>query len=360
MGKHAYRVLVFIPYARENGELISPYYETAEFREDVCGWMQALGLDWEWVCVEPDTVGEAVAEAARQARNNPIVVLNFCDGDDINGYPGLRVVEALESAGVRYTGADAAFFRLSTSKIAMKQRFVAAGVPTAPWLTIVEPEIDIDRAIGSIGLPLFLKPDVGFGAAGISLRSVVRDRDAALEQARVLFQGVHGIHSGPGGIFAEPFIQGPEFTVLLRSDSQAPGGVRVFEPCERVFNPELPPSERFLTFERYCEEYQEDPPPPPGAPYYRYETVHGTLGEHLKDVARDAFLALDGNGYARVDIRRDAAGGNLMVLEVNANCAISTGDTSSAGTILMESGDSMIEFIGAILAHGWARHGGLP
>ena len=351
-----YRVRVFVPYARERGKLVSPYYETAEFREDVSSWMRSLGLEWAWVGVEPDSVGVRVAEAAARSRDAPTMVLNFCDGDDINGYPGLRVVEALEAAGVGFTGADAAFFRLSTSKMAMKRRFLSAGVPTAAWIEIRDPDADIDRAIDAIGLPLFLKPDVGFGAAGISLRSVLHSRSAAIDHAAMLYRGVHGLRVAAGGILAEPFIQGSEYTVLLRSDAADEGGVRVFVPCERVFNPNLPVSERYLTFERYCEEYDQDTPPPSGSPYYRYATVVGDLGVRLQQLARSAFFALGGNGYARVDIRRDDAAGALLVLEVNANCAISTGDTSSAGTILLESGESMIEFIAAILAHGWRRH----
>ena len=74
------------------------------------------------------------------------------------------------------------------------------------------------------------------------------------------------------------------------------------------------------------------------------------LREELVDLARRAMRAVDGTGYARIDIRYDADPGRPYVLEVNANCGI-TGDPSSAvGSILMNSGVSIDAFIGRIIA----------
>ncbi|MBX3274029.1 MAG: hypothetical protein KF729_27435 [Sandaracinaceae bacterium] len=347
-------VFVLVPFAREGGALVSPYYDTPELRRDVASWMAALGARWEWVSVTIDGVEQAVRRVAREA---PAIALNLCDGDDVNGYPGLSVVRALAAAGVAHTGADAAFYALSTSKLAMKRRFVAAGVATAPWVEIAEPARDVARAERALGLPFFLKPDVSFGSAGITVRSVIRDRASGVAQAMRLFGGMHGCRFAPGAIFAEPFLPGPEYTVLLFDDPRAPDGVRVLAPCERVFHPGLPPLERYLTFERYCEEYDEDPPPPPGEPYYRYAAVEAERAAPLAALARAAYRAVGGHAYARVDLRVCGAGA-ARVLEVNANCGLSSDDTSTAGAILAESGCAMAELIGAVLAHGWRRRHG--
>ncbi|HLJ64384.1 MAG TPA: hypothetical protein VKT70_09770, partial [Stellaceae bacterium] len=237
------KILIFVPYAREGSVLVSPYYETPEFRADAASWMAALGSPWEWVVVTQETVDDCIA----RARQERVIVLNLCDGDEINGYPGPSVVAGLEAARIPFTGADSRFYAVSTSKLAMKRRFAKAKVPTADWVVIEEPERDLARAARQLGFPLFLKPDISFGSAGISVKSVVHDPAAARARAEALLQGMHGCRFGPGGIFAEPFIEGQEFTVMVVSDETAPQGVRVLTPAERVFHSALPAQERFLT-----------------------------------------------------------------------------------------------------------------
>ena len=59
--------------------------------------------------------------------------LSACDGDEINGAPGVSVIHYLEECGIVYTGADAAFYNITTSKVPMKKAFDGAGVSNAPW-----------------------------------------------------------------------------------------------------------------------------------------------------------------------------------------------------------------------------------
>jgi D-alanine-D-alanine ligase len=49
--------------------------------------------------------------------------LNLCDGDEVNGTPGISVVKLLEEKGLVYTGSDEFFYHITTSKIPMKQAF---------------------------------------------------------------------------------------------------------------------------------------------------------------------------------------------------------------------------------------------
>lgn len=351
-------MLVFVPYTIAGGGLSSPDYDFPEFRADVASWMAALGLEWEWVAVTAGSLRHAIDRARRLARGGAAIVLNLCDGDDINGYPGLSVVAALEAARVPFTGAASGFYAVSTSKLAMKRRFAECGVATAEWVAIRDADADLRVAAARIGFPLFLKPDVAFASAGISLKSVVRDHASAVQRVEALFRGMHGCRFEHGGVLAEPFIEGPEFTVLVVSDPAASLGVKVLTPCERVFHSGLPPGERFLTFERSYEEYDEDPPLPAGEPYYRYAPAPQRLRPELAELARQAFQCLAGTGYARVDLRGDAATGRLYVLEVNANCGLPPDDTyaSPVDGILSAAGETMTSLVQAILADGWSRH----
>ncbi len=76
--------------------------------------LRAVGFEMIWVPVTVDTVEEVVS-----ALDIGAPVLNYCDGDD-ELHPGVSVVRALEERNARVTGASAAFFDISSSKLAMK------------------------------------------------------------------------------------------------------------------------------------------------------------------------------------------------------------------------------------------------
>lgn len=349
-------VPVFVPYEIVKGKPLSADYDTAEFRADLGSWFAPLAADWEWVAVTPANTGEAVAAAAAAARERPVIVLNLCDGTDEDGFPGLSVVRALEAAGLAFTGADIRFYELSTSKLAMKRRFAATGVATSPWMEIRDIDADLERAASMLGWPLFLKPDISAGSVGISQRSLVKNHDQAARQTRALLAGMHGARFDRCGVYAENFLSGREFTVLLQSEGRAADKVVVYPPCERVFHSALPVEERFLSFERYWELYDQETPPPSGEPYYRHVPVEPpALAAAVCDTARRAYAAVGGCGYARVDLRLQGDTGEINVLEVNANCGLSSDDQSSAGAILGMAGIALSEVLRLALRDAWLR-----
>ena len=157
MRKHEFpfaRVLVFVPFADRDGRLHNPYYDYPGFREDVSGWFEPLSLPHQWVAVTASGLPEAIEAAADAHAAGGAVIVNLCDGSPGEEYPGLEVVEALEAAALPYTGADPAFYRVTSSKLAMKARFRAAGLPTAPWQVIHEAERDLWAA----GQTLYQRP----------------------------------------------------------------------------------------------------------------------------------------------------------------------------------------------------------
>ena len=346
---------VFAPYAAAGSEPVPNDYDTEEFRADVRSWFAPLPVDWEWVAVTPDNVQHVVDTAAKAARVRPVMVLNLCDGTEDDGYPGLSVVRALESAGVPATGADSDFYEISTSKLAMKKRFAAAGVSTSPWVEILDPAADIARAGAELGWPLFIKPDTSAASVGISQKSVAKTPGEARLQCELLLKGMHGATFGRNGIYAENFLSGREFTVLLQSTGDSREPVRVYPPCERVFHSALPVDERFLSFERYWEQYESESPPPPGEPFYRHAPVEAGLSEEVSEAARLAYLSVGGCSYARVDLRQQAESGRVCVLEVNANCGLTSDDQSSAGAILGFAGVSLSDFVRCALREAWLR-----
>ena len=285
-----------------------------------------------------------------------MIVFNLCDGIEVDGYPGIETVGALEKSGLPFTGADTAFYKLTTPKTLMKQRFIKRGVPTSPFVVIKNPELDGARAGALLGYPLIIKPDVSAASFGISIKSVVLDEASCIAQAGVALTGERDQENYYEGVFAERFIPGREFTVLCVSDPSASRGVVVYPPVERVFHSALPTHERLLSYDRYWEKYETEAALPDRAPVAHYESAPPEWAKALVKLARDAYIALDGVGYGRVDIRRDERTGEFLVLEANCNCGLSTDGETSVSWILRLSGETMPRLLDRIFTDAVRRH----
>jgi D-alanine-D-alanine ligase len=349
-------VWLFVPYYDKGGVLESPEYDLPSFRDEVRGWFDAIGLTWQWV---PVTLNNALAtiEAFQAAhRDSHGVVFNLCDGNELDGSPGVSVVRALEEARVPFTGSASAFYDLTTYKTPMKARLIAHGVPTAPFVRLAELPADLARIEREVGFPAFLKPEVSAGSGGIALTSRVTSRDEAEARIKYLMSGEDGPFYRTSGLFVERFIEGPEFTVLVVADRSAPRGVRAYPPAERIFHSGLPSHERFLSYDRYWSLYTEESRPPPGEPFYRYGPAASAHAQALADLAERAFVAVDGTGYGRVDIRLDMHTGEFRVLEVNSNCGLSGDRETSVGELLFLAGVPVQDLLMQILRDAFDRH----
>ncbi|MEW6750014.1 MAG: SET domain-containing protein-lysine N-methyltransferase [Candidatus Latescibacterota bacterium] len=334
-------VYAFIPYEVRDAGPCSPGYDAPAYRRRVGSWLAELGLPWQWITVTLSSVQEQVDRVAQRAQTQACAVLNLCDGDEVHGFPGLSVVRALEQARLPYTGARPGFYEATTAKTRMKEQLVAAGVPTPPFVRLTGRTADLQRLTAHVGYPALVKPDISAASVGIGLRSVVRQPREAAALLACRGGGAGGPQPLACGAFAERFVDGPEFTVLVVADARDPGLARAYPAVERVFHPSLPPLERFLSFDRYWAEYRQEPPLPGGAPLYHYALAAPSLQAPLACLTERAFAALGGSGYARVDIRRQGSCGELQVLEVNANCGLSDDLETSVGQILRLCGASM-------------------
>jgi D-alanine-D-alanine ligase len=258
------------------------------------------GFDAALVQVHLGNLDETVAALECDA------VINLCDGTGAgkDGIPGLEAIEALERRGLPYTGARAAAYSIGSDKAAMKERFLAAGVPTARFQLMQTAD---DPLNAELSFPLIVKPRDAGGSAGIRLSSVVMD-EAALREQVACTAATYG-----EALVAE-YIDGRELTVgVLGSGSD----VKVFPPLEICFGEAFPPERRVRTFESKWDvtsplygamELLCPAPLPP------VET------RRIGRVARAAYQAIEGSGYGRVDLRLDERG--PWVIEVNPNCCL--------------------------------------
>ncbi|KAF8936244.1 hypothetical protein EDD21DRAFT_403546 [Dissophora ornata] len=381
---------------------LSNEFDRGEAVQDLKNQLEKAGFtDIDVVPVSIHTIVEVAEELEKEMKRKQglgqdLVVFQLCDGTELDGYPGVSMIYELENRQIAFTGSDSAFYIISSSKPILKRELQAAHVPTSAFQEFVEvPRMnELDNIINEIGFPMIVKPSISYASINISMNSVVHTPEQLLEQINLSLTA-----SKTGGklgdqielvleqdqkplqmqqqvkmsekiaqkdkttefdietptVFVEKFLAGLEFTVLVVGDKD--WGIRVFPVAERAFDPKLGKFERLLAFDQYWDGYDleggggnED--------FCKYQMADDAWQKQLQQVAKEAYLALDGNGYGRVDIRTvEMDKCEPVVLEVNANCGLSfEKDSSSLANILLMSNVSPPGFVRDLVEHALHRN----
>ena len=342
------KVWVLAPCIESNDDNIDYYYDFSQSIEEYSSVFKLLNIEWQWAPVNLKNYKQTIelVNLEKLSGNYFPIVLNLCDGDEINGTPGISVIKQLEESEIIYTGADEFFYDITTSKIPMKKAFDAANVPNAAWTTFHDININATDIFNTIGAPIILKPAVSGGSMGVGIKNVVDNNEQLLILLKDLFEGYRGWNLTSDGIVAEKFISGPEYTTFISGSFNNPEDAVIYTPVERVFHDSLPDKEKFLSFDRLWEIYETESAMPKDGNFYEYQLPPAHLIEPIKKLSWEAYVATKGKGYTRVDIRMDKETQELFVLEVNAQCGISEDENfTSIGAILRISEKSFSQLI---------------
>jgi D-alanine-D-alanine ligase len=274
--------------------------------------VHAAEHDWHRVTVAKATAAAQIAALAHEGFD---VFVNLCDGAAQEDRAGIEVVQALHALGLPFTGAGPQFYE--PDRRAMKAGCVRAAIATPPWHLASNLD-DVAIAARTLPWPLFVKHPNGYSSVGIG-------RDACCEDERQLRSVAERTIAQYGAALLESFIGGREFTVLVAEPGQGETMPRVWPPVEIQF----PPGERFKHFDLKWLDWRG---------LGTREVVEPLLAARICSDARAFFVAMGGDGYARCDLRMDAAG-QLYMLEINPNCGIfyPTGAYGSADEILVRA-----------------------
>ena len=355
---HKLKVWVLSPSLQSEDDNIDYYYDFSQSIAEYSKVFAELNVNWLWQPVNMITYREVIEAIEAEKENGKVipVVLNLCDGDEVNGTPGVSVVKLLEEKDIIYTGADEYFYNITTSKIPMKTEFDRAAVPNAAWETIRDKNVDADIIFEKLGTPVIIKPAVSGGSMGVGIKNVVEHKEDLVSLLEKMFTGYRGWNLTADGIIAEKFISGPEYTTLISGSCNDPKNAVIYMPVERVFHASLPEKEKFLSFDRLWEIYEDETAMPGEENFYEYQLPAADLIEPIKKLSWDAYCATKGKGYTRVDIRMDAVTKQLYVLEVNAQCGISEDENyTSIGAILRFSGKRFSQLVIEILNDAFVR-----
>jgi D-alanine-D-alanine ligase len=347
-----YFIWVVAPQLDTDDPNLKYYYDFDASIKEFEKAFSELELPWKWQYVTINDYKTIIDKIADSANGHIPLVFNLCDGDEVNGAPGLSVIRYLEEKNLIYTGAREEYYHLTTSKITMKQAFDNAGVSTSLWRGITNPTQNINGICNYIGTPVIVKPAVSGGSMGLGLKNVVNTDDELKKVIDELYKGYHGWDFTFGGLVAEKFIAGPEFTIFITGSYDLPDDIKVYQPVERVFNEKLPDQEKFLSFDRLWDTYEDEKPV--GEKEYEnlweYFKPEESLHDEIRGLSIDAYCAVLGTGYGRVDIRMDKTTGKMYVLEVNAQCGLSEDENhTSIGAMVRLGHDSFGDMLKAIL-----------
>lgn len=351
-----YTIWVLAPHLESDDPNIQHYYDFTQSIKEYTKVFEELKAEWKWQPVTMDNFKSVIKSIANTKNGKTPLILNLCDGDEVNGTPGVSVIHELEKYGLIYTGSDVHFYNITTSKIPMKKAFDKAGVATANWRVITDKKGSTKGICKRVGTPIIIKPAVSGGSMGVSVKNVVNSEEELAERVEEIKKGYRGWNLLADGLFVEQFITGPEYTTFITGSANDPEHCIVYEPVERVFHPSLPESEKFLSFDRLWEIYEDETPMPEEGNFYEYTSVNPALATELKQLSMDAYKACGGRGYTRIDIRQDIQTGKLYMLEANAQCGLSEDENyTSIGAILKVSGVSFTQVIAAILKDALRR-----
>ncbi|MBI1343652.1 MAG: ATP-grasp domain-containing protein [Terrimonas sp.] len=351
----SYKVWVLAPYLHTDDPNIQYYYDFSEARKEYSKVFNELSCEWQWQPVSMHDYRDIVEEIHLSANGKSPLVINLCDGDEINGTPGISVIEALKKKRIVFTGSDTHFYDITTSKIPMKEAFDKSGIPTPAWEVLQPDGSNIKGLLERLGAPVIVKPAISGGSMGITIHNVVQTEADCREQLNRMQQGYHGWELAAGGVLAEQFIKGREFTTLIVGSD--PDHLIFYPPVERVFHKDLPDTEQFLSYDRLWETYEVEKPVEGENFLYNYFPPGPELLPALQQLSIDAYKAVGGTGYGRLDIRMDKDTGRMYVLEVNAQCGLSEDENfTSIGAILRMAGKTFTQLTCEIMEDALKRH----
>ena len=266
---------------------------------DVVSTLRKLGHDVKPLGVKSDL---GVLRSAVEDWK-PHIAFNLLEEFDGVAVYDQNVVSYLELLHMPYTGCNPRGLMLARDKVLSKKLFSFHRIPFPDFMVV--PQGRTVKRPAWLSFPLIVKSVTEEASHGISQASIVQDDDKLKER-------VEFIHTHVGtGALVERYIEGREFYVGVMGN----GHVHVLPVWELMMD-RLPEDARRIATERvkWNRTYQAKY----GIRSEEARNLPEGKAEKIQHLAKRVYRALGLSGYARIDVRMDAAG-DVYVLEANPN-----------------------------------------
>jgi D-alanine-D-alanine ligase len=202
----------------------------------------------------------------------------------------------MELGNIPYVGCGVLASALGMDKVAMKVVFTAHGLPVCPWRAVTRRRVladtdDVARELAeSLGFPVFVKPANLGSSVGISKAGDMASLRAALQLAAEFDRKI---------VVEAAVPQAREIEVAVLGNDEAEASV----PGEIV------PAGEFYDYDaKYLDTGSELRIPAP---------LDDAVSSRIRQLAIEAFRAIDGAGLSRVDFLIDGTTGAVWLNEIN-------------------------------------------
>ena len=300
--KHLHIAVVYNAYEGDQPELEEDRAGMADLRTQIRHIARTLKRLGHHVTILP-LAHDLFFFQRKLRRLCPDVVFNLYDDVLHGALYDMRLAAVVRMMGFPLTGSGALALGLTRYKFMAASVLAGAGVPIPPNTAILETVGAVNRHKWEF--PVIVQPGQEHGGIGLDRTSVVATKKALRDKVRQILR----VYRQPA--LAQRFLPGREFNVGIIGGNR----LRLLPLAEVDYShlsADIPPIMSYAAkWIETSEEYQNTKVTCPAE-------VAPELAEHIAQVALQAFRAVGGRGYGRVDMRLDEAE-QPYVLEVNCN-----------------------------------------
>jgi D-alanine-D-alanine ligase len=305
--KKLHIALIYNGTSEETPEPLEDRASTADLRQMIHMMARTLRRLGHRVTVIP--IDDLFVFQRKLRRLKPDVVFNQYEDFEHGAQSDMRLVALMRMMGFPVTGASALALGLSHYKFSVLSLLSGVGIPIPANTALVETVRSIHQH--KWHFPLIVQPSQEHAGIGLDRESVVHSKKALRLKVRDLLRTYHQ------PALVQRFLPGREFNAGIIGGKR----MRVLPLAEVNYNDlpsEIPPIMSYAAkWVETAVEYQKTSVICPA-------DVEPELGEQIGRVALQAFRAVGGWGYGRVDVRLDETG-QPCVLDINCNCCLDEG-----------------------------------
>jgi D-alanine-D-alanine ligase len=306
--KRLHIALVYNAYTENTPEAPEDRAGTADLRTQMRHIARTLRRMGNTVTVLP-LADDLFAFQRRLGRVRPDVVFNLYDDVVPGGLYDMPVAALVRMMGFPMTGCPALALGLTRYKYMTASLLAGAGIPIPPNTAMLETVSAVDQH--KWHFPIIVQASQEHAGIGLDRDSVVHSKKALRLKVREIIR----TYNQPA--LAQRFLPGREFNVGIIGGNR----LRVL-PLAEVDYSELP--EEIPPIMSYAAKWLETSTEFQNTDVICPAEVEPELARRISQVALQAFRAVGGRGYGRVDLRLDEWN-QPYVLEVNCNPCLDEG-----------------------------------